>query len=198
MDDLANVLLDPAFQSRGLRILTGEVVDDTVSPPLIQVGASTTAVPCPTLTSYRPINGDLVVVLSTGRQRVCLGPTGPAMVNIGSTGWAAASGWTNIAVVSYLLGRILTYRVTVERNGGTITVGASGDIGNVQIATAPATCQGTANAAIPGCSGSSGRAAVGTYVPNTGSVALCAVGGSTNIVDTDVIQIGGTVILDSS
>lgn len=128
--------------------------------------------------------------------------TGSAWVWIGgstisiSSGFVADSGWTLNTQLASRIGNVVMLRVIATRTGGTITVTATGDISNSNVAVAPASMRGTSATTWSMVSGTTGRGAHGGYQPSTGQIVLSAVtGGSQNIVDTNQIDLCGTIIV---
>jgi hypothetical protein len=110
-----------------------------------------------------------------------------------TTGATAASGWSLVSFEAAVhASGIASFQVYVERTGGTITVPTSGDLASVNIATLPASLTPAIETVLT--NGYLGRVAGGAL--QTGrNVRLGSVGGSDNIVNTDRLALGGTVIL---
>ena len=112
-----------------------------------------------------------------------------------TTGAVAASGWSLTSFTANYTTTVAWFVVTVERTGGTITVGADGDIGNVNVATLPAAVRGSGSFWQALTSAQTGRLAAGVFKPTSGDVDLCAIAPGVDINNTEIISLGGCVSL---
>lgn len=123
------------------------------------------------------------------------------LLDANDTGWVHlnsgfASGWGNST--DYIRYRVQGNRcelyVTVTRTGGTIGVGATGNIGNTHIATAPPSARPAAwwKALTSGPAGALASASI----DQTGKVTLNATVPSVNIVKGNAFQFHGTYFID--
>lgn len=109
-----------------------------------------------------------------------------------TTGITAGTGWSVDNYYSWRCGGWLQFRITVTRTGAAITVPASGNIGNVTLATLPASERGAVSIGLPLIGGSpSGRMAACHYQPSNGVIQMGSVGGSSNIATGESFDIGG-------
>ena len=84
------------------------------------------------------------------------------------------------------------FYVSFFRKGGTITVPAAGDIANTRVGTFAEGWR--PQTSLPVSSGAVGRVAAG-FLDSVGNLNLSAVGGSGNIVNDEVLSLGGTILL---
>lgn len=102
-----------------------------------------------------------------------------------------ASGWSfNTFRIRKSFDSIFLY-VSFDRTGGTISVGATGDIVNTPVGTLVAAWRPSAEMVLS--SGNAGRVASG-FVGSDGVVTLAAVGGSGDISQGATLSLGGVVL----
>jgi hypothetical protein len=115
-----------------------------------------------------------------------------------TTGAVAASGWAVNGLVTWIpdSGGSMWVQVTVERTGAAVTVGATGNVTDLDVATLPTRCGGTLNV---GCHivGGGVRVAAGTYNPSTRLLRLTACAPGANVATGEVLVFAGWVPLDS-
>jgi len=149
-------------------------------------------------------NGFLVMDTDANRIYACMGAlnfmqvAGRAAPTRSTAGWTSpASGW------AFVGGGVTWYRsvgnglmhmyVEMTRTGAALTVPANGDIGNVLLATAPATILPMDS--VPLHSGSGGRVATG-FLGADGGLVLGAVAPGSNIAMGETISLGGAYRLE--
>lgn len=118
--------------------------------------------------------------------------------SVAATGSAVAgTGWTvdSFTAATILAGKLLLIGVTFTRSGANITVPASGDVGNSQIATMPASCGGTSTMHQALATGTVGRILAVTFQPSTRILNLCAAAGTGDIATGNQFQVSGIVAL---
>lgn len=114
---------------------------------------------------------------------------------VSTSGIFVVSGWTVDAFEAARIDRHFKFRLGATRTGGTINVGATGDISNTLMGTFDVSVRPRMIAA---CSGpaATGRMTAGYVSPANGQLLLSAVAsGSGNITNGDSVEIAGDFFL---
>lgn len=160
----------------------------------VRLPGTTTPVVLPAVSAVS--TGTAIVVTPHQGAPFILGSTSaPLFVDSGA---AAAAGWSVVDLLAWRDGQILQFRLIVQRTGGTITVPASGDLGNQAVATLPVSLRGSLPAALVcGGGGATGRLVGGSFVPSTGVVSITSIAGAANVVNGNQMTFGGMFLLSA-
>jgi hypothetical protein len=109
-----------------------------------------------------------------------------------SGGWANGATWAVDTLYGVDLGNGMGFiRVTFHRTTSTLGVGDDGNVGNSLVGTAPVSLRGVRGVAAPLTSALGERGAFGYINPDNGEVYLTAVGGFSDILVSDSLDLSG-------
>lgn len=179
----------------GVTIRQGKVTAYSTTTKLASVtigGSETILTGIKSLSAYMPVVGESVMLLVNGSDLFILGT-----VHGGDTGWltsgiTAASDWSITEQRYRRSGDVVSFTMTVQRTGASITVLGTGDVANTAAATMPAAFRPTQAQAL---------AAFATgpvqswFINGSGVVTLAATAPGMTITSGTNLSVGGTYLL---